>query len=221
MNQAIRKKINRIFAVATSYVAILALSTGFVYAEDGSDIASKAPGNFYITANSGVSTGFPGRGINFSPEYVGGGGVGYYFHDMLRSDVTVQYRNISASKGSAALDFKKANNTSYMWNMYLNLSERTDRFVPYLFAGLGYGATNVYTMVDNTVTKNSKKSSGFTWNTGVGGIFKITERIGLDIFYRYVDIGRVKGSETISGIPFTHTKYLQAHEASLGIIIAL
>jgi len=185
--------------------------------------------NFYVFGNSGVSNAISSKSVHFSPEYTGGGGIGYYFHDLLRADFNVSYRKEEVRiKNRSTSDFKGASNISYMWNLYLNLTDKEDRFVPYLTAGLGYGTNklnqNSYTDGLLTYTPSGSKS-GFVWNTGVGGLLRVTNNVFMDVYYRYIDLGKVTGNTTVTGVGspkvYPLSRDLQAHELGLGIMIRL
>ena len=175
--------------------------------------------NFYVFGNSGVSNAISSKSVHFSPEYTGGGGIGYYFHDLLRADFNVSYRKAEVKSNSTPVDFKTVRNISYLWNLYLNLTDREDRFVPYLTAGLGYGVNKI----DNKVGRFSinGNNGNFVWNTGVGGILRISDMIGMDFAYRYIDLGKIKYSTSYSGTTTYNTRTLQAHELTLGLMFKL
>jgi opacity protein-like surface antigen len=183
--------------------------------------------NFYIFGNSGVSNAIvSSNGVKFSPQYTGGGGIGYYFNDLIRADFNVSYRKSEVRSNSTPNDFKTVKNISYLWNLYLNLTDREDRFVPYLTAGLGYGINKVENRSiingSNTYAVNSQNRGNFVWNTGVGGILRMSNMMGLDFGYRYIDLGKINySSGRVGGSTTYNTRTMQAHELTLGLMFKL
>jgi len=189
--------------------------------------------DLYIFANSGVSQPTSSKSVSFNPEYTGGGGIGYYFHDLLRADFNVSYRKSEVKSNDTPNDFTTANNVSYLWNLYLNLTDKEDRFVPYLTAGMGYGINKVQdkssVIGSSTYAVNEQNTGNFVWNAGIGGILKLSNMIGVDFAYRYIDLGKINYSSSrtsyISGRSTGSTTYntrtLEAHELTLGLMFKL
>ena len=190
--------------------------------EDTMEIEPKKLTGFYLNINSGASSAFHSGETKFNARGMGTVGVGYDINELLRTDINVQYRGVSVKGDSGIQDIKDASNVSFMWNGYFNLSDRGDRFVPYLTAGLGCGLNKLKTFSNDVSTTTGKWTGTFVWNAGLGGVIRLGDRWGVDLFYRYVDLGSVIGKVAIddesTGV---HLKDVQAHEFGLGIILRL
>lgn len=77
---------------------------------------------------------------------------------------------------------------SYMFNVYYDLSPYT-WFTPYLQAGMG--VTNLEYKFRYDDGSDSYKDHNFTWVLGAGVSAKMTNRLNLDIGYRYFDMGKM------------------------------
>ena len=77
---------------------------------------------------------------------------------------------------------------SYMFNMYYDFSPYT-WYTPYLKVGIG--VTNMkYKFVYDGGTDKYKEDN-FTWSIGGGISAKMTNRLNIDVGYRYFDMGKI------------------------------
>lgn len=60
-------------------------------------------------------------------------------------------------------------------------------------------------------TKISLKKTGFAWNVGLGAMYNINSELGVDLAYRYRDLGKVKFNDTDS-------KKLKSHNVTVGVV---
>lgn len=115
-------------------------------------------------------------------------------HTVVLHDPDLNQDNISSSKGE--FDY-----TSYMFNIYWDLSPYT-WFTPYLSAGVGvseleynYSYRDAVVIGGETVQdvtgSDSYKKTRFTWSVGAGLSAKMTNRLNLDVGYRYFDFGKL------------------------------
>lgn len=104
--------------------------------------------------------------------------LAYYDKDLERDVV---------SKSSGEFDY-----TSYMFNVYWDLSPYT-WFTPYLNAGIGWTELEYNFSYNNSDGNGSDsyKKDRFTWSLGAGLSAKMTNRLNLDLGYRYFDFGKL------------------------------
>ena len=62
-----------------------------------------------------------------------------------------------------------------------------------------------------TADSKSLKKTGFAWNVGFGGMYNIDPEFGVDLAYRYRDLGKVK-------ISATDSKKLKSHNVTVGVV---
>ena len=87
-------------------------------------------------------------------------------------------------------EFSKVNfkSQSYMFVVYYDFFPYT-WFTPFVNAGVGY-SSNKLTIKNNSVdTTLNVKANSFTWSLGAGISAKITNRLNMDVGYRYYDMG--------------------------------
>ena len=144
--------------------------------------------------------------ISFSMSPVFNLNGGYKINKYCRIDVNGQFRSIRMTG-----DYKsvKVKSITAMTNAYLDWTNYSP-LTPYLTAGAGVGSLNVTKKKDSTF-----KGGNFikmALNVGAGVQFQINYNTGIDLGYRYIDLGKLK-----SGI----NKTLGAHEISLNFFILL
>ncbi|WHA05194.1 outer membrane beta-barrel protein [Candidatus Bandiella numerosa] len=62
-----------------------------------------------------------------------------------------------------------------------------------------------------TADSKSLKKTGFAWNVGLGAMYNISSDFGVDLAYRYRDLGKVKINDTDS-------KKLKSHNVTVGVV---
>jgi opacity protein-like surface antigen len=60
-------------------------------------------------------------------------------------------------------------------------------------------------------SSTSLKKTGFAWNIGFGGMYNINPEFGVDLAYRYRDLGKVKIAKDVS-------KKLKSHNVTVGVV---
>ncbi len=179
---------------------------------------------FYGRIDSGITSPLQVSGISFENRPFGNMGVGYHFNDVFRSDLNIQYRKVDARKEFSAV--KKVQNTAIMLNGYLNLTDSKDNFIPYFTAGLGYGRNKLHnsqiSLSSTNISTQGRAVSNFMWSVGVGGVIKFTEKFGVDLHYRYIDLGTVQGTSAITRRSVSQVEALklkiQSNEFGVGVI---
>jgi len=114
------------------------------------------------------------------------GAIGYRY-EHWRAELEYIWRKKNEKN---VTEFSKAGfkSQSYMFVVYYDFFPYT-WFTPFVNAGIGY--TNNKLTIKNTsvdVTHNIKANS-FTWSLGAGISAKITNRLNMDLGYRYYDMG--------------------------------
>ena len=111
-------------------------------------------------------------------------GGGYHLNRFLKSDVTLGLRawgKIKKSGYNADVWTMPA-----LWNVYASMPYK--HFEPYVMGGLGAA----WNKADNTsITKGDDKIS-FAWTLGAGIGYRLSECWGLDLGYRFVDLGEAR-----------------------------
>jgi opacity protein-like surface antigen len=114
--------------------------------------------------------------------------------------------------------------TTLMFNAYYDLG-RFDRFTPYLGVGVGaaYNKTDeVYFTGNPALTNRIEGDSRWSlaWSLMAGFGVQLTERVTLDLGYRYLDMGKAQ-SGTMDNAGFVNPRVriddLAAHELKIGL----
>ena len=101
---------------------------------------------------------------------------------------------------------------SILGDAFFDLQTDTE-LTPYIGGGLGLACLNDrITTVGNYSSKGNRWN--FAWNAGGGVAWGISEKMALDLGYRYVDLGKTHDHTTSSG---SHNASISAHEFSLGV----
>jgi len=91
-------------------------------------------------------------------------------------------------------------NYSYFLNAFYDFKNFDARVKPYV--GLGVGLSRK-SLSDQVFTHNNeestrifgKNSSKFAWNASLGLLFEVSENVALDFSYRYLDLGKIEGTQ--------------------------
>lgn len=110
----------------------------------------------------------------------------------------------------------KLTTQSLMLNGYYDF-KNTSKFTPYVSAGVGITRVkNEITELDYQVTQ-SDSDNHFTWSAGVGVNYAVSQNVGLDLSYRYVDAGKFKFNTNLDGDNVESKFKLSSNEYLLGI----
>ena len=142
-------------------------------------------------------------------EFTGGLGGGYTFNEFFKTDLMLQYKQNKFKAGSQYKASAKVNTYDAMLNGYLTAHNDTI-FTPYLLAGIGIGHNTA-----KTGTVKIKKTN-FIWNLGLGVEAKVADQVGVDLTYRFVDLGKL-GSKTAGGNK-VKLKSLKSNELVAGLV---
>lgn len=98
-----------------------------------------------------------------------------------------------------------------MLNGYYDFKNQS-KFTPYVSAGIGS------THVKNKLYATPKMSDNhFTWSTGIGVNYAVSQNVGLDLSYRYVDAGKFNFDSTVNDERLITKFKLMSNEYLLGI----
>jgi opacity protein-like surface antigen len=198
-------------------ITLLTLSAE-VFAEDTS--------KFYTTIQAGlsktISTGdmpikdqmdFAGNGKSndLGSGGVVGIGVGRYFNNNIRGEMSLNYRDghqLDTTDTINAGFSYKANLKSvsmflsgyYDFNS-INLSGKS--LTPYLGGGIGLARNDMDDLdigLDNSFINSvkGKNVTEFAWKLGAGANLNLTEKCSLDLNYQFVDLGKFKSGTLVS-----------------------
>ncbi|MFB2553453.1 outer membrane protein [Ciceribacter sp. sgz301302] len=148
------------------------------------------------------------------------GGIGYRVNDLLRADLTAEYftgsidGRIGGAGGSAVgIDFDAV---GLMANAYADLGTVAG-FTPY--AGLGLGATRLdwsgMTTQGGLRSENKASDWRVTYALTAGVAYDVTERLTLDVNYRYSNIAG--GTFLKNGLYEGKDDGLSRHEIRAGL----
>jgi len=171
---------------------------------------------FNDTYNSGGFTSVSNINKSFDAAPIFGLGVGYYFNDWLRFDVTGEYRakanfhgfDIGAIQGGGFIDDRYTASKSewtFLFNGYIDLGT-WENFTPFVGAGVGasYNTISNFGDVSTCVNSNNCTLGGsdayasdfskwnFAWALYAGVAYKITKNVSMEFSYRYIDLGEAQ-----------------------------
>jgi outer membrane protein OmpA-like peptidoglycan-associated protein len=167
-----------------------------------------------------------------------GGGVGYRFSPMFRSDVTVDYIPSLKVSGHNSLVPALTNSADLsslvgMVNGYIDINgfapNMFGRFQPYLQGGIGVARDDLEKTTFGGpfagITLSGSTRTNFAWGVGAGLGYALTPNLTLDLGYKYLDLGEMRTGSTVStgavSIGVTPAKAdLQAHTVMLGVRFA-
>lgn len=132
------------------------------------------------------------------------GALGYRY-GYLRTELEYVWRDTLDKKSSLGASYE-FETSSYMWNVYWDLSPYT-WFTPYLSAGMGISKLeyNHITVGLGTKTFEHKK---FTWQLGGGISAQVTNRFNVDVGYRYFNYGNFHRARTSSHEVYGGVRYV-------------
>ena len=197
-----KKIISILFATALSFVA------NNSYAEcDGFYLAGRI-GQAKIEvedARNGVDESSNDGVIN-KKRLLLGGAIGYR-HEHWRTELEYIWRKKNSENlgGITDVDF---NSQSLMLMVYYDFLPYT-WFTPFVNAGIGYTWNKLNIGIPLVGVTYKTKGNNVTWSLGAGISAKITNRLNMDIGYRYLDMGDL---DTLNGKTETTD-----HEVYMGV----
>ena len=122
------------------------------------------------------------------------GALGYRW-EYFRTELEYVWRKSTTDKSIYPMqDMLKT--YSYMWNAYYDVLPY-NWWSPYVGAGIGFSKIRFSERHQITGLVNEDwKTTKFTWSLGGGLSLKVTNRLNLDVGYRYYDLGSPKRKGT-------------------------
>ena len=169
---------------------------------------------------------------------------GYKMNENFRFGLGLNFANGMKFKDDGALKDAKVSSVILETNAYYDIAD-FNGFTPYLTAGVGVarnklkvsgttivtdtnqngsgavkGGPNNTTPKGNIIStatdSKSLKKTGFAWNIGFGGMYNINPEFGVDLAYRYRDLGKVKIGKDSSNKDVS--KKLKSHNVTVGVV---
>jgi len=137
-----------------------------------------------------------------------GGGLGYFFSDNVRGDVTVDYRFDADVTGinttTSTLQTTDLSSTVVLGSLYYDIRGR-DKFSPYIGGGLGVSF--------NESNSSESRRADFAAAAMAGISYRMQDNILLDAGYRFLYLGDAR---TDAAIPL-ELEEITAHEIRVGV----
>ncbi len=171
-------------------------------------------------------------GFDSAPFF--GAGVGYYFNEWLRFDITGEYRGSANYHGYGTYPggSNEYRGRKKEWvglvNAYADLGT-WNRLTPFVGAGVGFAYNTISSFMDvNTPTggvyyAESGSKFNFAWALHAGVAYKVTPNFSVELAYRYLNLGKAEtgtgqsfDGSNANGRPFTFDK-LVSHDIMLGL----
>lgn len=157
-------------------------------------------------------------------------GVGYRFDFGLRADAVVSHRpnfklqsNVGDRFGNSGTAESKVSALTAMVNVYYDLP-LGGPFTPFVGAGVGIARNHIdsvtYRLNGGFLDiEESRTRSTLAWALMAGGAYALTDRLSLEVSYRYLDAGDVKtsGSLRAGGSAPALSSDLRLHEVLAGV----
>jgi len=89
-------------------------------------------------------------------------------------------------------------------------------YAPQAKAGAAVPAAGDVKILSTTTDSKSLKKTGFAWNVGFGGMYNINPEFGVDLAYRYRDLGKVKIGKDSSNKDIS--KKLKSYNVTVGVV---
>ena len=114
------------------------------------------------------------------------------FEFMNRTEVTYDASPVFLSTPSGALA-STAQNITGMAKFYWHFPVDSDRWWPFLSAGIGWSRNTVksqYTPTGGAPVRVKRATNDLAWTAGIGMTFKLGPRVMNDLEIRWVDLGK-------------------------------
>jgi opacity protein-like surface antigen len=179
-----------------------------------------------------------GLGFDASPLF--GLGIGYYYNDWLRFDVTGEYRSkanfhgtqVITSGGGTITDEYSGSKSEWLFllNGYVDLGT-WNGFTPFVGAGIGTSRNTIHSFQDvctvcagGGVAFGAEQSKwNLAWALHAGVAYKVTKNFTVEFAYRYVDLGNAESGDLytyLGGNAINNPmefKHLTSHDFKLGL----
>ena len=119
-------------------------------------------------------------------RFIASGALGYR-HEHFRAELEYIWRDKNSGNLSS-FSSAKFESQSYMFVVYYDFFPYS-WFTPFVNAGIGWSDSKVRIVNYPTNTNNKVDATNFTWSLGAGISAKVTNRLNIDVGYRYFDMG--------------------------------
>lgn len=158
-------------------------------------------------------------GVKIDDNWGFGAGVGYYFSDNMRGDITFDYRGDTGVSGITGVSTHTVDlsSTFVLANLYYDILDR-DRFTPYVGVGLGfsYNSTGRRTITSPTGSTGGDGSTSLALSAMAGFSYRLQNSLLLDAGYRYLHLGDAQSGQ--NGAPAAlKIDGIQVHELRIGV----
>jgi opacity protein-like surface antigen len=178
-------------------VAVSAFALTYAPA-DANDTIASAKSPIYVSVFGGVSflndvdsyTGTIHSGTKLNLGYLFGGAVGTHLTDELRVELELSHASWTVNSASSSFHplkpFKGELSATYLLGNLWYDFDSEGQVIPYIGGGLGLGVPSQ----DLTAGGGLKSETPlkFAFQVGVGAKFALSDKIALDIGYRFKDV---------------------------------
>jgi opacity protein-like surface antigen len=184
-----------------------------------------------------------GMGFDAAPIY--GLGVGYYFNDWLRFDVTGEYRSKANFHGSQIItsdccgtitDEYSGSKSEWLFlaNAYLDLGTWSG-FTPFIGAGVGFSRNTISSFQDvctvcaggGVAFAEDQSKWNFAWALHAGVSYRVNRNFAIEFAYRYVDLGDAESGDIYTYLGQNNVNnpmefnHITSHDFRLGLRVNL
>lgn len=176
-----------------STFAVLTALTMSTQANAQNSMMDHAMNHMYVRADVGYAMGMD----NTDDTAFFGLGVGGKLNDYFRTELVGEYRPWSEEKFRSPTTHRRTDMHSF--DVFMNVYGSypiVDNMSLYATGGIGYA----YNKTDkhHDVLKGEGKGN-FAWNIGAGIEYMVTPCLGMDLGYRYTDLGTARAKEVATG----------------------
>ena len=197
----------------------------------GASLSTKPDGDFfYQAAGGGLGATSQITNVDMDNGAVFDVGVGCAFGNGFRSDLVLSLRtqkDITGDPQPADPVWAPLASHSLMANFYYDFDfGRTMGITPYVGVGVGlaYHSMDDVTWIDpanNTWQIAGAEQLEVAWSLMAGASYQLSDRMALDVGYRYVDLGNARSERHVIADPTQDAQVLfediTAHEIKAGI----
>jgi OmpA-OmpF porin, OOP family len=209
-------------ALGASAIAITAAALpAAAHAQDAGGLYGRIDGGYSPGAGADIDTAaLIGVGADQKDGYLVSGAIGFADESGFRVEGEVSHRQ-NKLKASPTLDpGGKLSATSAMLNGYYEFGGSEAKIRPYL--GAGAGVSRAKLRADNSApllpVSIDDKRTGFAWQAMAGVAVKMSDKLAVDIGYRYFVAPEIKGSAlSPPGAPTPFDAEYKQHAATVGL----
>lgn len=193
-----------------------------------------------VTNIQDVNNSVQNIGMGFDSSAFFGIGVGYYFNDWLRFDLTGEYRSKANFHGSQVITSGSGTITDeysgsksewlFLLNGYVDLGTWSG-FTPFVGAGVGTSRNTIHSFQDvctvcpggGVAFADTASKWNFAWALHAGVAYKVTKNFTVELAYRYVDLGDAQSGDIYNYLGGNSVnnpmefKHLTSHDFKLGL----